>query len=252
MSNDDYPPDDEYRSSPDFPPATALPCRRIEGDIVHFRDLNDSSSSSSSSSSSTAAAAAVSRKTVVVVRSNASPLIVPEPVSSVSEAGGGFAESAAAVIDHSEGVGGVGGVGGEDERAYALLRVIRDAIYGKIWLAEGVRRVKRSRRGDDDNTTIEFWETTGERFAMKVMPWDTIRYLQGRITEDPINEVRAMQFFRRWYEDEEGEAARWTGTGTETVHDAAVRVMAATNVLVFMIYPLYGRHTPELSRKTFV
>ena len=249
MSNDDYPPDDEYRSSPDFPPATALPCRRIEGDIVHFRDLNDRSSPSSSSSSSSTTAAAVSRKTVVVVRSNASPLIVPEPVSAVSEAGNEFAESAAAVINHSK---GVGGVRGRDERVYALLRVLWDAIYGKIWLAEGVRRLTRSRWEDDDNITIKFLETTGERFAMKVMPWDTIRYLQGRITEDPINEVRAMQFFRRWYEDEEGEAARWTGTGTETVHDAAVRVMAATNVLVFMIYPLYGRHTPELSRKTFV
>ena len=83
MSNVDYPPDDEFRSSPDFPPATALPCRRIEGDIVHFRDSNDSSSSSFSSST---AAAAVSRKTAVVVRSNASALIVPEPVSEIVDA----------------------------------------------------------------------------------------------------------------------------------------------------------------------
>ena len=89
------------------------------------------------------------------------------------------------------------------------------------------------------------WEATGQLFAVKEMDWQKIEDGRCRMTEDPINEVRAMQYFTGWYHaEEERRRSRRRGRATanteesegegeeESAYDAAVRIMGETNVIV--------------------
>ena len=85
------------------------------------------------------------------------------------------------------------------------------------------------------------WEATGQLFAVKEMSWRKIEDGRRRMTEDPINEVRAMQYFMDWYrtEDERRRSrrpgqkrGRTENEEEESAYDIAVRIMGETNVIV--------------------
>mmetsp|Transcript_17235 Transcript_17235/g.24514 ORF Transcript_17235/g.24514 Transcript_17235/m.24514 type:complete len:402 (+) Transcript_17235:303-1508(+) len=79
------------------------------------------------------------------------------------------------------------------EKALWLHEVLRDAIYGKVWSTYVVRR-----RQQQTASYMDIWDVTGERCAVKEMLWFLIEK-KFRHTEDPVKEVSAMQYLRRWH-----------------------------------------------------
>ena len=81
-----------------------------------------------------------------------------------------------------------------------LCRIIREAIYGHVWAAYVLKR--STTRHTDANTgiesTIEIWEMTEERCAVKVMSHHQIMEQRGA-AEDPYKEVSAMQYLQRYH-----------------------------------------------------
>mmetsp|Transcript_12956 Transcript_12956/g.18571 ORF Transcript_12956/g.18571 Transcript_12956/m.18571 type:complete len:406 (+) Transcript_12956:98-1315(+) len=75
-------------------------------------------------------------------------------------------------------------------RAYWIQRTLRDAIYGRVRLAVVLRR------REIVNAEEAEWEVTSEKCAIKEMEWKRIRQGRGRLSENPIQEVRALQFLK--------------------------------------------------------
>mmetsp|Transcript_1725 Transcript_1725/g.2206 ORF Transcript_1725/g.2206 Transcript_1725/m.2206 type:complete len:397 (-) Transcript_1725:464-1654(-) len=85
------------------------------------------------------------------------------------------------------------------EKALWLHEVLRDAIYGKVWSTYVVRRRQQQTARD-----MVIWDVTGERCAVKEMPWFLIR--TNTHTEDPVKEVAAMQYLSRICHNENNTA----------------------------------------------
>jgi hypothetical protein len=82
-----------------------------------------------------------------------------------------------------------------NNRAYWIQRTIREAIYGRVWMAIVLRRRHPSLSANDNAE----WEVTDQFCAVKEMSWQHIRKERNRLAEDPIKEVSAMQFLKRWH-----------------------------------------------------
>lgn len=82
----------------------------------------------------------------------------------------------------------------DPDRAYWIQRTIREAIYGRVWMAVVLQR----RRPPADTSACE-WEVTTEFCAIKEMSWQHIRRERNRLAEDPIKEVSAMQYLKAWH-----------------------------------------------------
>lgn len=87
-------------------------------------------------------------------------------------------------------------------RAYWLRRTLRQAIYGHVRYGVVLRRLNPPLRvpcasNPAEIVTVE-WEATDEAVAVKEMGWEHIRAQRDRLMEDPIKEVAAMQYLRRW------------------------------------------------------
>mmetsp|Transcript_7887 Transcript_7887/g.21916 ORF Transcript_7887/g.21916 Transcript_7887/m.21916 type:complete len:787 (+) Transcript_7887:415-2775(+) len=91
------------------------------------------------------------------------------------------------------------------QRAYLLQRTLREAIYGRV--RYGIVLKRRQLPPDYDNATngnggqqqpMAEWEVTEERCAVKEMSWQHIRKERNRLAEDPIKEVSAMQYLKRY------------------------------------------------------
>ena len=80
------------------------------------------------------------------------------------------------------------------ENAYWVQRTIREAIYGRVMFAVVLKR--RSQAESAVNGAD--WEVTTEHCAVKEMSWEHIRRERDRLAEDPIKEVSAMQFLKKW------------------------------------------------------
>eukprot|EP00957_Ditylum_brightwellii_P065355 4958324-Ditylum_brightwellii.AAC.1 len=87
------------------------------------------------------------------------------------------------------------------EEALWLRWVLRKALDGrnKVWFALVVRRRQQKTASD-----MVIWDVTGERCAVKEMPWYLIRTI--RLTEDPVKEVAAMQYLSRICHNENNTA----------------------------------------------
>jgi len=95
----------------------------------------------------------------------------------------------------------------QNECAYLILEaeVLQDDIHGKVFGGLVLRRRNN------------IWETTGERCAIKEMPWDTIRRNRRRnLYKDPSKEMAAMQHFQQFYMSAGGQANTAFATMCET------------------------------------
>eukprot|EP00977_Amphora_coffeiformis_P008262 scaffold1868_cov178-Amphora_coffeaeformis.AAC.2 len=102
----------------------------------------------------------------------------------------------------------------EEPRAYWIQRTIREAIYGRVWLAIvlkplsaaaqanlGSRHNINNNNNNNATTTTATceWQVTSEFCAVKEMSWQHIRKERNRLAEDPIQEVASMQYLKRWH-----------------------------------------------------
>ncbi|KAL7443327.1 hypothetical protein ACHAXM_008870 [Skeletonema potamos] len=91
------------------------------------------------------------------------------------------------------------------ERAYWLRGALRQAIYGHVRYGIILHKLDPPIRvllpSSNEWTSVE-WEATNESVAVKEMSWEHIRYQRNRLVEDPIKEVAAMQYLKRWMEVE--------------------------------------------------
>jgi len=99
----------------------------------------------------------------------------------------------------------------ENEYAYLICDAIHDAIYGKVYHGNLLRR----------SSSTEVWQMMIEECAIKAMTWDSIR--RGRNqqkAENPEGEISAMQLIKRHLDSTRGPDI--------PVHDA----MRETNVIM--------------------
>ena len=86
--------------------------------------------------------------------------------------------------------------------AYWPHRQLQDAIYGSVWCCLVLRRHYGTAADDaaraagvapgSPNAPI-VWEITGEMAAIKMVEWERVFKMRGRLLEDPVKEVAAMQ-----------------------------------------------------------
>ena len=86
--------------------------------------------------------------------------------------------------------------------AYWPHRQLQDAIYGSVWCCLVLRRHYGSAADDaaraagvepgSPNAPI-VWEITGKMVAIKMVEWERVFRMRGRLLEDPVKEVAAMQ-----------------------------------------------------------
>jgi hypothetical protein len=86
--------------------------------------------------------------------------------------------------------------------AYGPRRRLQDAIYGSVWACVVLR--KHSGVAADDAARAAgvepgspqapiVWEISSEFAAIKMVEWARVHHMRGRLLEDPIKEVAAMQ-----------------------------------------------------------
>mmetsp|Transcript_20020 Transcript_20020/g.30105 ORF Transcript_20020/g.30105 Transcript_20020/m.30105 type:complete len:432 (+) Transcript_20020:175-1470(+) len=107
--------------------------------------------------------------------------------------------------------------GEEEECAYWMQRTIREAIYGRVLFAVVLKK-RRVREAE--------WIATDEKCAIKEMSWQHIRKERDKLAEDPIKEVGAMQFLKRWY-----DAISSSTSGDSFVSIGATNVMMPMDLL---------------------
>lgn len=95
-----------------------------------------------------------------------------------------------------------GARGPREVLAYWPHRRLQDAIYGSVWCCLVLRR-HRGVAADDaaraagvepgsPNAPV-VWEITGGMVAIKMVEWAQVSRMRGRLLEDPVKEVAAMQ-----------------------------------------------------------
>jgi hypothetical protein len=86
--------------------------------------------------------------------------------------------------------------------AYAPSRRLQDAIYGSVWACVVLRRhhgvaaddAARAAGVEPGHPNVPIvWETTSDFVAVKMIEWARVHHMRGRLLEDPIKEVAAMQ-----------------------------------------------------------
>jgi hypothetical protein len=86
--------------------------------------------------------------------------------------------------------------------AYWPQRRLQDAIYGSVWAclvlkrhygvaADDAARAAGVEPGSPKAPIV--WEITGEHVAVKMVEWARVHHMRGRLLEDPVKEVAAMQ-----------------------------------------------------------
>jgi hypothetical protein len=86
--------------------------------------------------------------------------------------------------------------------AYAPSRRLQDAIYGSVWACVVLRR-HHGVAADDAARAAGVspgspqapivWETTSDFVAIKMIEWARVHHMRGRLLEDPVKEIAAMQ-----------------------------------------------------------
>jgi serine/threonine protein kinase len=92
--------------------------------------------------------------------------------------------------------------------AYWPQRQLQDAIYGSVWACLVLRRhfglaaddAARAAGVDPGSANAPIvWEITGRHAALKRVEWARVHQMRGRLLEDPIKEVAAMQMLGSRY-----------------------------------------------------
>lgn len=90
----------------------------------------------------------------------------------------------------------------DDYIAYFPQRRLQDAIYGSVWAclvlkrhygpaADDAARAAGVRPGDPSAPIV--WEIVGQHVAIKMVEWSKVHQSRGRLLEDPVKEIAAMQ-----------------------------------------------------------
>lgn len=86
--------------------------------------------------------------------------------------------------------------------AYWPQRRLQDAIYGSVWACLVLRRhhgiaaddAARAAGVEPGSTAAPIvWEITGQHVAIKMVEWALVHQMRGRMLEDPVKEVAALQ-----------------------------------------------------------
>ncbi|GKZ01122.1 hypothetical protein MPSEU_001063800 [Mayamaea pseudoterrestris] len=86
--------------------------------------------------------------------------------------------------------------------AYWPQRRLQDAIYGSVWACMILRRhtgvaaddAARAAGVEPGSPSAPIvWEITGQHAAIKMVEWARVHHMRGRLLEDPVKEVAAMQ-----------------------------------------------------------
>mmetsp|Transcript_1333 Transcript_1333/g.1799 ORF Transcript_1333/g.1799 Transcript_1333/m.1799 type:complete len:505 (-) Transcript_1333:40-1554(-) len=91
----------------------------------------------------------------------------------------------------------------EEYIAYFPQRRLQDAIYGSVWAclvlkrhygpaADDAAKAAGVRPGDVNAPIV--WEIVGKHVAIKMIEWSKVHQSRGRLLEDPVKEIAAMQF----------------------------------------------------------
>jgi len=94
------------------------------------------------------------------------------------------------------------GIETQEVLAYWPQRRLQDAIYGSVWAclvlrrhygvaADDAARAAGVEPGSPDAPIV--WEITGKHVAIKMVEWQRVHQMRGRLLEDPVKEVAAMQ-----------------------------------------------------------
>lgn len=172
-TNSDYPSLPAV-NPPEFPPAEPSPCARLKTRVYHpSKD-------------------AITMEADVLVRTRmpkrSSMMTADDMGSSSSDESSYMSADDYEAPSQSQ----VEMVAGEEEEcAYWMQRTIREAIYGRVLFAVVLKK-RRVREAE--------WVATDEKCAIKEMSWQHIRKERDKLAEDPIKEVGAMQFLKRWYD----------------------------------------------------
>eukprot|EP00567_Pseudictyota_dubia_P001915 CAMPEP_0197466086 /NCGR_PEP_ID=MMETSP1175-20131217/64869_1 /TAXON_ID=1003142 /ORGANISM="Triceratium dubium, Strain CCMP147" /LENGTH=1237 /DNA_ID=CAMNT_0043002115 /DNA_START=211 /DNA_END=3924 /DNA_ORIENTATION=- len=196
--NSDYPPSDEARPSVAFPLATALPCRRID----HARIYQTNSSGEDTEI----------HCSIAVVSASAVPKVLR----------GMNTDDGSHISTHSQGTR-------HEERAYALVKKLSSAMFGDVWVAVGAHQLSSRNDPKTESGSSTEWKCRREYFAVKRVPMTNFDLMDHWTAEDPVREVQAMQYFRRWYEN---NFHKEQGRKVETPYEEAVGIMAMTNVII--------------------
>lgn len=91
---------------------------------------------------------------------------------------------------------------GGPEYAYFPQRRLQEAIYGSVWACLVLRRHRGPAADEEAAAAGEepgspraplVWEITRRHVAIKMMVWERIHRQRGRLLEDPVKEIAAMQ-----------------------------------------------------------
>jgi len=86
--------------------------------------------------------------------------------------------------------------------AYWPQRRLQDAIYGSVWACLVLKRhfgvaaddAARAAGVEPGSAAAPIvWEITGRHAAIKMVEWARVHHMRGRLLEDPVKEVAAMQ-----------------------------------------------------------
>lgn len=90
----------------------------------------------------------------------------------------------------------------QESVAYWPQRRLQDAIYGSVWACLVLRRhfgvaaddAARAAGVEPNSPTAPIvWEITKSHVAIKMVEWARVHHMRGRLLEDPVKEVAAMQ-----------------------------------------------------------
>lgn len=92
--------------------------------------------------------------------------------------------------------------GDREVQAFFPIKRLQDAIYGSVWAAIVLRR-HHGPAADDAARAAGLepgspqapivWETSKMRVAIKMVDWSRVHRMRGRLLEDPVKEVAALQ-----------------------------------------------------------
>jgi serine/threonine protein kinase len=86
--------------------------------------------------------------------------------------------------------------------AYWPQRRLQDALYGSVWACMVLKRhygqaaddAARAAGVEPGSASAPIvWEITGQHCAIKMVEWARVHHMRGRLLEDPVKEVAAMQ-----------------------------------------------------------
>jgi len=100
------------------------------------------------------------------------------------------------------------------KRGYWLHAKLHDAIYGQVRYGTILHKLNspiqvmlpssQNSSSKEEWASVE-WIATDDSVAVKEMSWEHIRTQRAELAEDPIKEVAAMQYLKKWVDDEEKE-----------------------------------------------